>query len=344
MALDLIRGYSLVVITVEHLARFPSLLDPVTGRDALWLSGAEFFMFISGFLLGALRGREVRGGSWRKAAEKLWRRALVLYLAILAVKALVVAGRLVARHAGVSGGATDFSTGTDVHTLLRIATLQAGGTDILVDYVVFLLAAPLVLLALRRRLAPLVLVASVALFVVASPPHFHLLWQIYFFGGMVIGYHRDVVARLWQRYGAPHRWLQPALVLACLATLAVSVVLDYLPSGGTRLVSTGATYDALFHDERFGLLRPVVFALWFAALFLVVQRWEPLIAGTVGRLLVPLGRNPLYVYLLQILLLTGLNLLPGPRNLLANTAAALLAIGLLWLAVRRRFLFGIIPR
>lgn len=76
--LDLLRGYLLCVILVDHVHWFPSLFEPLTGHGQLWASAAEGFLLVSGFLVGKLRGAEVRGGDFRGAAGKLLRRAATL--------------------------------------------------------------------------------------------------------------------------------------------------------------------------------------------------------------------------------------------------------------------------
>src|SRR5262245_56218398 len=50
-ALDLLRGYLLCVILVDHIHWFPSLFEPLTGCGQLWASAAEGFLLISGFLV-----------------------------------------------------------------------------------------------------------------------------------------------------------------------------------------------------------------------------------------------------------------------------------------------------
>ena len=41
VALDLLRGYFLFVMIIDHLGRFPGLFDLLTGRDKMWVSAAE---------------------------------------------------------------------------------------------------------------------------------------------------------------------------------------------------------------------------------------------------------------------------------------------------------------
>ena len=56
LALDLLRGYFLVVIMIDHLRYAVNPLYLVSGRQSLWVTAAEGFVLISGFLVGMLRG------------------------------------------------------------------------------------------------------------------------------------------------------------------------------------------------------------------------------------------------------------------------------------------------
>ena len=78
--LDLLRGYFLIVILLDHLAYFPSGLDLVTGRGLLYVSSAEGFFLISGIVLGIVRGRKLISQPFLVAAKKLWKRSIQLYL------------------------------------------------------------------------------------------------------------------------------------------------------------------------------------------------------------------------------------------------------------------------
>lgn len=54
--LDYLRGYFVVVIITDHLWRYPSLFSLITGEARLWMTAAEGFVMISGFLIGYVRG------------------------------------------------------------------------------------------------------------------------------------------------------------------------------------------------------------------------------------------------------------------------------------------------
>ncbi len=51
-AFDILRGYFLIVILINHIELYPSFFDFFTGRGRLLVSAAEGFFFMSGLLVG----------------------------------------------------------------------------------------------------------------------------------------------------------------------------------------------------------------------------------------------------------------------------------------------------
>jgi fucose 4-O-acetylase-like acetyltransferase len=64
-----------------------------------------------------------------------------------------------------------------------------------------------------------------------------------------------------------------------------------------------------------------------------------------GWFLIPLGRATLYVFIIHVVLIAVIANIPVLRqgDIWINTAAYALVLGLLWVMVRTRFLFRIIP-
>src|SRR5438105_10501736 len=78
-ALDIIRGFFLVVILINHIELYPSGFDYFTGRGRLFVSAAEGFFFMSGLLVGIVYKRRLHLGM-KFITVKMWRRALQLYI------------------------------------------------------------------------------------------------------------------------------------------------------------------------------------------------------------------------------------------------------------------------
>ena len=77
--LDLLRGWFLIVILVNHLFYFPSGYDLISGRGMLLVSAAEGFFIISGLLIGIIRGGRVSNVPFLGIWKKLWKRGIILY-------------------------------------------------------------------------------------------------------------------------------------------------------------------------------------------------------------------------------------------------------------------------
>ncbi|HKS03271.1 MAG TPA: OpgC domain-containing protein [Arthrobacter sp.] len=226
-------------------------------------------------------------------------------------------------------------------------------------YVILLLASPLVLWALSRGKTVWVLAATAALYAVGAifrirllPSEFEdsfplLVWQVLFMVGMVAGYHRHrIIAWL-----GTHSWAVVActVLAAGLAFLAwgnpylansFDVRVAILPDTAYR-----ALYDAYFGRTYLGVGRMLnVLALVVAAYALLTAYWKP-VHRALGWFLIPLGRATLYVFIIHVALIAVIANIPALQegHVLFNTAAYAVILALLWVMVRTRFLFRVIP-
>ncbi|MFF2316097.1 OpgC domain-containing protein [Arthrobacter sp. NPDC058097] len=226
-------------------------------------------------------------------------------------------------------------------------------------YVILLLASPLVLWALSRGKVLWVLAATTALYAAGAifrirllPSEFEdsfplLVWQVLFILGMVAGYHRRRIIG-WM---AAHSWVVAActVLAAGLAFLAwgnpylansYDVRVAVLPDTTYR-----ALYDAYFGRTYLGVGRLLnVMVLVVAAYALLTAYWKP-VHRAVGWFLIPLGRATLYVFIIHVALIAVIANIPALQEgrVLFNTAAYAVILALLWVMVRTRFLFRIIP-
>jgi hypothetical protein len=226
-------------------------------------------------------------------------------------------------------------------------------------YVIMLLVSPLILLALARGKALWVLAATTALYIAGTvfrvrilPSQFEdsfplLVWQVLFVLGLVGGYYRrTIVAWL-----SAHRWVVGMCAAVSVAFALMSWANPYLANEfDVRLALTSdATYRAVY-DRFFGrtYLEPGrllnVLTLLVTVYALLTAYWKP-IERAVGWLLIPLGRATLYVFIMHVVLIAVVANIPALQqgNIWLNTAAYALMVALLWVMVRTKFLFRIIP-
>lgn len=347
LALDLLRGYFLAVILIDHLAQFPGFFELFTGKGWLWASAAEGFFIISGVMVGIIRGKELQKQAFVVVAKKLWRRGGQLYLWAVGLTLLYTAIGLY--FAGSADLKPDLATDASVLTIVwNTITLQYiyGWADFLPHYAICMLIAPAGLYLLRKRLWWAVLLLSLAAWFMRGTS-FVIAWQLLFFGGMVAGYHlQDIQAWISTWPSLRRKLVQRGIYSLTFVTLAASVTvvhvrpfLEGYQETGPMVVSNMSQYSQVLADRTGWLFdkitlapgRIVVAALWFLTLYLLFRRFEAPIVRRLGWLLLPLGRNSLFVYIAQSAWVFALPLLlPSTTNLWLNIALNVASLLLIW--------------
>ena len=357
----------MVILVVNHI-HLNSGLEYLTQP---FLSAAEALVLVSGVVCGIVFRRrwEVHGA--RAAALALLRRAGKLYVASVAVVAIVGALR------PVPWLATDALTvlprvGTDLYAveghvaaLIGILTLAVGPWqfDVLGFFIAALAGAPVVLWALHRGWWPIVLSASVGLYLtgrltmlevlpsMSERPFPFLIWQVLFVPAMVLGWHRARVEVLVRAHAGRVAGIVCVVVLIAGYLRLHEITLD--PLGVDRLIGYGpadwAAWDRRHFDKRsLDPARLVSMVAFTAAVYLVFARLERLAEPTVGRFLIPLGCNSFYVFIMQVFACLAVASVPALAGsglgLVGNTVVQATCLALLWLMVRRRVLFRFVPR
>jgi hypothetical protein len=226
-------------------------------------------------------------------------------------------------------------------------------------YVVLLLVSPLILAALNRGKAVWVLAGTLAVYAVGDATRFRILpsqfedsfpllvWQVLFVGGLMAGFHRHRVVS----WLATHTWLVATCTAATFAFAFLSWGNPYLANGfDVRLAVIPDTVYRSMYDVFFGrtylapgrLLNVVVLVV--AAYAFLTAYWKP-VERALGWFLIPLGRATLYVFIIHVVLIAVIANIPALRegDVWINTAAYAVVLGLLWVMVRTRFLFRIVP-
>jgi poly(3-hydroxybutyrate) depolymerase len=301
--LDLLRGYCVVAMTVDHLDA-PTWLYLFTGGNRFFVSAAEGFLFISGLVMGIVyRPIAESKGLWA-AALKAWRRALFLYCVTVGATLgfMWVSSRL----------GLPWAAGVDLQeawwpviTLRRTFYL----TDVLLLYTFLVGVAPAALALLRHGLWPLLMAVSWSVWVAhqlnpielpwpseAEAFFYIAAWQVLFITALTIGWHRHAFA---ERFGRLMSWRSLALCAAGLGGFLVvyqhgsAWLGHYYADGGQVLTDAFAKWS--LPPARL-LACACVFGLAFQ---LATYAWRP-IAATLGHLLLPLGQSALTAYVLHL--------------------------------------------
>lgn len=364
IALDLLRGYFLVSIILNHLQWYPNAFDWVALRGSLLVSAAEGFFMISGMLLGIVRGRKLIDQPLKVSTLLVLKRGLTLYAAAVILMLLFTfVGWFFLGNPGLKPGIRPMDQPI-YEILLGAVGLQYlyGWADFLRLYAIFLIMTPIALWLLRKGKWYIVALGSCALWALFPVAHaisgksYELLmplsWQLIFFAGLIIGFHWPDLQAWWQRQSQKLRKSIAVPVLALAAvTLCINAAVVILIALGLVPESVRVFYDTqlatTFNKDELTIPRILLFGLWFTLGLSLFMRYEKKIAQWFGWILLPFGTNSLYVYILHAVLLffAHLIVMPGSSsNLIQNFLGSALILGIIYFAVKKRFLFKIIPR
>ena len=366
LRLDLLRGFCIFAMVVDHFGG-DSWLYAVTGGNRFYVSAAEGFIFISGFVMGqAYRTKRDRAGLPPAMAEAL-RRARTLYIATVALTLIFSCLYLYTDIALWTG--RDFGLGIDSPFEIFVAAVTLHytyhGTDILAMYTLLLLVAPLILLLLSVGEWYWVLGVSWLWWLIyqfypeeASVPWYirHgenfpvAAWQVLFVTGHVLGFYREALGERIRRF----RRLRVVAVSLGIAVTAALISLAWGAESGVQFGFFDIDPNVLNESFFKVPLRPwrlVAFlSVAIVAYTMATYLWVPL-RRIVGWLMLPLGQAALYSYIVHFfLILLVYNLAPsiallpwGPSEAVFTPVLQIAVVMLLWVLVRRRVLFGIVP-
>lgn len=347
--LDGFRGYFLVFMLLNHLPFAGGLLLAKANHAELgFVQDAQGFVFLSGTIIGLYYMRLMQKGRIGDMDAKLaarvrelyWYHAglllLILTMAVLLPRSPEIWGRFM--HELFEQPAANAAA-----SLMLL--YQPAYMDILPQYMVYLLVAPLLLRLIAAGRGQEVLVGSALLWLAVQlgwhlpltegledlvrmvlpgftlRGHFNpLAWQIIFVTGMLLGA-AEVQGRLdWQRWFGPHRTDLAKLALALLGVFLVyKLALTYGWISGAPAERFGRFSDR----TEFGAVFLVNFtALAWLVTWLVVSGQESTVraAQVAGRFLnglfrlrplVFLGQHSLQVYAYHLVLVYALMALDG---------------------------------
>jgi hypothetical protein len=308
--LDALRGYCLLVMTIDHLKIY-GLCRITTGTFGIF-DAADGFVFISGVVAGSYYSwlAETSGGT--AMMNRAWRRARDIYLTYLVLFALTRGGPMLLLLHG-QGWIHPYHFWVAAPRSIRMLRLAApwfappAGLDILPFYALSLLAVPLLIHAWRARKMGLALSLSGGLWLLGQPgvlvsrtlaywvnwdPCNPFAWQFLFVCGLTLG--------CLPRSQARGDWFYS------IRTWAVVIPLFslFLLWRHQRFILGAGTYDFTRHlnpwwraKPTLGPLRMVDFALFACLMAQVLKRYGSWLEDTlVHRYLRFLGQHSLQVF------------------------------------------------
>lgn len=301
----MIRGYAIAAMAINHFGLGQSYLHNLSGRSAFLISAAEVFLFISGFTLGYI----TIGRTPEQATTRLAKRTWTVYLAAVGIS-LSLGTVAMTTDLELWGGleAEAFEgVGAWIGQVLSMQT-AFNGADILITYVIYLTTAIGALRLMTAGRSRLVATATLSVYLLSQligSDNLALGFASFrsvaanaplFFGGLLMGFHRELIARAWR--ALPARRVLDAVVVGA------SLVLGWLHVRGWELLTelgeqiTGSELGDVLGVREFDMpvLSLLVVFLYLRAAWIVVdQLWVPL-HRLLGWLLLPLGEASLFAF------------------------------------------------
>lgn len=358
---DLLRGYFVFVLIVDHIERWPGVLDWVTGQGRLWASAAEGFFIVSGIMIGMIRGRKAVEKPLWDVTKILWQRGLQLYLwavgLSLAFTLLAIywpfGGLIAPGLEGLQGPATW------QNYLFRTMILEFsyGWTGFLKFYAVYIFLAPVAVWLLRKGLWWLLLAGCTGLwFYGLDKDNWWYSWQLLFYGGAIVGFYVPEIQSRWRKLSNLSRtFITSTTLTASLGILLLSVFFTFGWSIVKQEGNAFMSYDdyliarswinPLFDRVSLQPLRLATAILWFSALIIIFITFQNSIKKWLGWLLMTYGQNSLYVYIMHGFFVYALDLLvPRTSSIVLNLLLMTSVVMTLWYITKKQFLFRYIPR
>ncbi len=356
--LDLLRGFFIVVIILDHLQFWPSPFQYLTGQGRLWVSAAEGFFLISGLLIGYLRIYK----SWRlplkTIARTLLSRAGLLYVWGVGITFIVVAlTTLLPGDGALLPRLPDAEQVANLPTyLLNVFTMNFASDWIyfLRLYAIMLAVTPLFIWLIRRHrsvLAFLLVIGVYAVSIIFGINEGAMQWQLLFFGAAFIGWKLEYLRNWFAARPELRTVLSITLIVATLITMIMSYFFvhgwSYVESSTTSIsrdsyVSIRANVDPLFSNNPLVPLRVLLAFVWFGGLLMLINLLRPAVMKWLRWLLEPFGQASLTAYCLQALVLPFVvTFVPMGRfwfNGLIGALVVLMMWGLLKIPVVKRLL------
>ena len=364
LTFDLMRGYFLVAIIIDHLNFFPNGLDWWSMRGGLFVTAAEGFFLISGIVLGIVRGSKLINEPMRKVTKLLLKRGFQLYVtAVVMILLFTFIGWLFyMNNPGIKPGI--LPSDTNIWVLLwQTFSFQYfyGWADYLRLYAIFLFISPLVFWLLRKGKWYIVALMSFLVWLtfpndpsVAPGVQEYLQplsWQVLFFGGVMIGFYWPRIVKIWNNFKQPiKRFAVISLLSLAVVTMFINILI-MLSTMGFNFNAIGINpqlqhdlYVNFFDKERMPLARILLALTWFWAGFYIFKKFEKPIVKVIGWLIIPFGMNSLYVYTLHAVAVYFVDLYLTGGKLWWNFIVVASVILAIRLCIHYKVLMRVIPR
>lgn len=359
--LDLLRGFFIIVIILDHLQFWPSPLLYLTGQGRLWVSAAEGFFIISGLLIGYLRAYKGARVPLKELSVKLIKRAATLWIWCAGITTAVLALTLyLPGDVSLLPKLPDPEYNSSLPALAgNILTMNYASDWIyfLRLYAIMLACTPIFLWCVRKKhtllFIALMLGAYLAslVFGIDEPA---LQWQVLYFGAALVGWKLEAILS-WLK-ARPK--IRQAVVIGLIATTLSTMVLSYFMVHGWSYVESPATsigldtyvslranVDTIFSNNPMVLSRILLSFLWFSGLLALFHVIRKPLERTLGWLLLTFGHASLTAYCLQAVILVFIVKFMEPTdNFWLNGLVGASVVLVLWSLMKVPLIQKLLPK
>lgn len=342
VSLDYLRGYFIIVIIIDHLSRFPSAWQLITGQGLLWATAAEGFLMISGLMIGYVRGLKDKSRPFSNVASKLLKRSLLLYVWMVIGSLLYVA--LTWNLATLTNMPWyNAPTGDWAVVVNQVITMQVPHVWVhfLYLYAIFLaLSVPAVWL-LRYNQPWIIACFSIVGYIYGLEAGIEWLrLQIIFFIPVIAGFYIPAITTRW-RSNQYKLFMTRFILISALVTVCISAFYVMNESA----IPGAAKVNQIFTIERFNIARVAISALWFTALVLAFHRITPWLQSRPFGVVRHFGTHSLTAYIAHGLVLCGVSIaIPIKDSFIVNTLAGFAAVLGVYVFIRLPVLRKLLPR
>jgi hypothetical protein len=337
--LDLVRGFFLFVIIVNHINRFPNGYGILTGQGILWVSAAEGFFFVTGMMLGLIRGRKDKEKPFSDVLKKILKRTGVLYVChVLTTFIFMALAFYYVDNPGVKQGLPTLPLETLIIYTLTLH-FSYGWSDFLLYYVIYLLASPIFIFLLRKGYWWLGLTVSVIIWAIFRESYFTLTWQILFFSGCLIGYYLpEIMNKLTLMSQINRLRIMSFIVSVTILTAGLSIYITFyrdiyqLPFYHSELININDNYLTwLFERPPLWLPRLILFYFWFCALLYIFYYIRNYLPKFIEKFLLTYGQNSLFVFITHSFVVYFIDLYISPTyGFWTNFYITTSALSIIW--------------
>lgn len=358
---DLLRGFFICIIIIDHLQFWPSPWQYLTGQGRLWVSAAEGFFLVSGLLIGYLRVYKAMHVPLRDLTKLLLRRAFMLYLWGVVITFLVVAISALMPGSGALLPKPPepwvvSSLGSYIGNVLTTA-FSSDWIYFLRLYAIMLASTPLFIWLIRKGWWWVALSLSFGLYTFSLVSGYNeaaLQWQVLFFGAAFIGWRFEAMLAWLRERPMFRRSLITGLIVTTLSTMVLSYFMvhgwSYVEAPGATInrvayVSVRASVDPWFSNNPMVPSRLILSFVWFGGLLALFHVIRPYLLRFFGWLLLPFGQASLSVYCLQALVLLPIvTFVPLTGNFWLNGVVGALVLFLFAGLIRVPLVQRLLPR